>query len=46
MQDELRKSGLVQTGRINQGPELGVAIAVENNNERERIYQINDNFEL
>lgn len=45
MRDELRKSGLVQRGGISQGPELGVAIAVENTNEGERIYQINDNFE-
>lgn len=45
MRDELRKSGSVQIGGINQGPELGVAIAVENTIEGERICQINDNFE-
>lgn len=45
MRDGLRNSGSVRIGGINQGPELGVAIAVENTNERERIYQINDNFE-
>lgn len=43
---ELRKPGSVQTGRINQGLESGVAIEVENTNEGEKTYQINDNLEL
>lgn len=43
---ELRKPGSVQTGGIYQGPELGVAIGVENTNEGEKTYQINDNLEL
>lgn len=43
---ELRESALVQTGGINKGPELGVSAEVENTNEGERIYQMNNNSEL